>query len=87
MHPGSGWFGIGSGSLNSPSMSALGQKRTLRLASPMSALPPKADIAAVMSALCQKQTLAHLFDYLVDDGTVRPSALAGSFDCFAYLHH
>jgi hypothetical protein len=26
-------------------MSALGQKRTLRLASPMSALPPKADIA------------------------------------------
>jgi hypothetical protein len=26
-------------------MSALGQKRTLMLASPMSALPPKADIA------------------------------------------
>jgi hypothetical protein len=32
-------------------MSALGQKRTLRLASPMSALPPKADIAALLNHL------------------------------------
>jgi len=32
------------GSNPKPLMSALGQKQTLRLASPMSALPPKADI-------------------------------------------
>jgi hypothetical protein len=33
------------GSKSGAPMSALGQKRTLRLGSPMSALPPKADIA------------------------------------------
>jgi hypothetical protein len=33
-------------------MSALGQKRTLRLASPMSALPPKADIAERRFNVC-----------------------------------
>jgi hypothetical protein len=40
-----------------PEMSALGQKQTLRLVSPMSALPPKADIDPANTPTCrQKQT-------------------------------
>ena len=48
-------------------MSALGQKQTLRSAIAMSALPPKADMAAGfrMSAKCQKQTFCQSFDHLV----------------------
>jgi hypothetical protein len=34
-----------------PLMSALGQKRTFKLASPMSALPPKADIQPLTGLL------------------------------------
>jgi hypothetical protein len=58
-------------------MSALGQKRTLRLASPMSALPPKADIGGqyldcpLCAKSCREQMQQNsamktsLFDHLV----------------------
>jgi hypothetical protein len=50
-------------------MSALGQKRTLRLVRLMSALPPKADIAELSQDVRQKQTFCaaakSILDYLI----------------------
>jgi hypothetical protein len=50
-------------------MSALGLKRTWKHVRAMSALPPKADIAIGMSALCSKadscSAARKLLDYLV----------------------
>src|SRR5262245_60965981 len=43
---GSSWFGIGTGLLNSPPMSALGQKQTCAAHKLMSAFPPIATVKA-----------------------------------------
>src|SRR5215472_14381633 len=54
-------------------MSALGQKRTSHRFSGMSASPQKRTwiSTVVMSALCQKRTLAVLFDHLIGAGKHR----------------
>jgi len=48
-------------------MSALGQERTFGQLRSMSAIPQKQTLTVriAKSALCQKRTLARLFDYLV----------------------